>query len=68
MYQTSMRQMIESLESDRDNELKKIKKEKAELILMLKKKSIDYFIQNKNECLSILENDFFNKVYDVATI
>lgn len=62
MYQTSMRQMIESLESDRDNELKKIKKEKAELILMLKKKSIDYFIQNKNECLSILENDFFNKI------
>lgn len=59
-----MKQMLNSLENDNEIELNKIKKEIKFLVLMLKKRSIEYFRDNC-EFLENIERDFVHKISEL---
>ena len=60
-----MKQMLNSLENDNESELRKIKKEINFLVLILKKRSVEYFKEN-NQFVDAIENSFLNKISELS--
>ncbi len=59
-----MKQMLSSLESEHETELNKIKKEINFLVLILKKRSIEFFKENR-QFIEKLEYEFVNKTSEL---
>lgn len=59
-----MKQMLTSLENDNETELYKINKEINFFVLILKKRSIEYFKENR-VFVEKLESEFGNKISEL---